>query len=434
MRQPLPRLLLLLILPLASVSAWEGGLPGAFLNYGNAPRSLALGKAFTGVADDPQAGYFNPGGLFQLNANEVIAAHSQLYGARMEYIGYALPTRELGTFAISILNHGAEGLDSRTPDNQRYKSFAAAENAFLASYCYNPWHFLGFGVTAKLITQNIAQYSDVGFGIDAGVLARNLGPVSLGLAAHNILQPTLSLGSIPDVYPRLLRAGVGIRLLDERVLVAADVTSPLVWDVDETGNPARNYTPRFTPHAGVEFDLVRGALIQRVGFDQNEISLGLGLHHHWGQMGIGADYAFLLHHGSNYRLAPTHKVGVFVSFGGFRVWVEAHPRVFSPTPEQQQNVLWMDVKLTSRSPAKRWQLLIKNDLGEVVRSFSGWDAPPVRLSWDGLDDSGRLASDGRYSYEIIVVDQRNSALEFTGSLTQVRTRGPEGRIEIRPGE
>ncbi|HDQ99732.1 MAG TPA: hypothetical protein ENN51_05565 [candidate division WOR-3 bacterium] len=427
--------LLLLAAALAvTAHAYEGGLPGAFLNYGNAPRSLALGKAFAGVADDPQAGYFNPGGLFQLNASEVIAAHSQLYGARMEYIGYALPTREYGTFAVSIINHGAEGLDSRTPDNQPYQGFAAAENAYLASYCYNPWHFLGFGVTAKLIAHNIAQYSDIGVGLDAGVLARDLGPVSLGLTAHNLLQPTLTLGLIPDVYPRSLRAGIGIRLLEERVLIAADVTTPLLYDVDEKGNPTRSFTPRFTPHAGVEFDIIRGVLVQRVGFDMNEVSLGLGLHRHWGQMGIGADYAFLLHHRSSYRLKPTHKVGVFVSFAGFRVWVDAQPQVFSPTPEQTQNVLWMDVKLTSRAPAKRWQLLLKNDLGEVVRTFSGWDAPPMRLSWDGLDDAGRLVSDGRYNYEIIVVDQRNSALEFTGTLTQVRTRGPEGRLEIRPRE
>ncbi|MBN2538326.1 hypothetical protein JXB37_08640, partial [candidate division WOR-3 bacterium] len=48
-------------------TAEEGGLPGAMLMYGPGPRSLAMGKAFTAVADDAQAGYFNPGGLFQLN-------------------------------------------------------------------------------------------------------------------------------------------------------------------------------------------------------------------------------------------------------------------------------------------------------------------------------------------------------------------------------
>jgi flagellar hook assembly protein FlgD len=88
----------------------------------------------------------------------------------------------------------------------------------------------------------------------------------------------------------------------------------------------------------------------------------------------------------------------------------------------------------TRAPVKRWQILLKNSFGEVVRSYSGWDQPPLRLTWDGLDDAGRLVSDGRYYYEIVVVDHRNGSLEHSGSLTHVRTRGPQGRIEIRPGE
>ena len=151
-------------------------------------------------------------------------------------------------------------------------------------------------------------------------------------------------------------------------------------------------------------------------------------------MGIGVDYAYLLHHRSNYRLGGTHKVGMSVSFAGFRVWIDAQPAVFSPTPENKQNVLWMDIRVLSRTPAKRWQILIKNNYGEIVRSFSGWDTPPLRMSWDGLDDVGRLVTDGNYTYEILVVDQRNSPLKFSGSLTRVRTRGPQGKIEIRPGE
>jgi flagellar hook assembly protein FlgD len=94
----------------------------------------------------------------------------------------------------------------------------------------------------------------------------------------------------------------------------------------------------------------------------------------------------------------------------------------------------MDVRLLTRAPIKRWQVLIKNSLGEVVRSYSGWDTPPLRMTWDGLDDAGRLVSDGRYTYEIIVVDQRNRPLQYSGSLTQIRTRGPRGRMEIRPGQ
>ncbi len=426
---------LLLSAIVQTVVAGEGGLPGAFLNYGAGPRSLGMGKAFAAVADDAQAVYFNPGGLFQLNTHEVLVAHSQLYGARMEYIAYTMPTKEFGTFGVSILNYGAEGLDSRTPENWQYQPTLFAENAYLVSYAYNPFSFLGVGGTAKLITKNLAQFADVGIGADFGVLARAGKIFSFGLVVQNVIEPVLTLYTLSDRYPRTFRLGAAAHLLDGRAVITADVTSPLLREIDEsTNNPTDRLKLDLTPHGGVEFHIVPDVIVQRIGIDPNEISLGLGIHQAWGKMGLGVDYAFLLHHQSQFRLAPTHKIGIFVDFSGFRVWIDAQPKLFAPTPEDKNNVLWMDIRTVSRAPVKRWQIMIKNSFGEVVRSYSGWDAPPPRMWWDGLDDVGRLVSDGKYYYDIVVVDQRNSSLSFSGFLTTVKTRGPQGKIEIKPGE
>jgi hypothetical protein len=414
-----------ILLSLAAIALGEGGVPGAFLEYGAAPRALAMGKAFTAVADDAEAAYFNPAGLFQLNAQEVIVAHSQLFGARMEYIGYALPTRELGTFGLMLINYGAEGIDSRTPENYQYQDYVFAENAYVASYAYNPWSFLGFGASVKMIAKNIAQYSGVALGGDVGALLKLPRPLSFGIVAQNIWQPEMKLVNLPEKYPRTLRGGAAVRLLNDRVTVDADlVVTDFMYDARRS----------YAPHGGVEFAVIPDVFIQRVGFDPNEISLGVGLHKIWGKMGMGVDYAFLLHHQSSYIVSPTHKLGMFVNFAGFRVWIDARPEVFRPTPEDKENVLWMDVRMMTRAPAKRWQVLIKNSFGEVVRSFSGWDAPPMRMTWDGLDDAGRLVTDGKYRYEIVVVDKRNSALTFSGSLTEIRTTGPKGSLRTRPGQ
>lgn len=414
----------------------EGGLTGAFLEYGPYPRSLGMGKAFAAVADDPQAVYFNPAGLFQLNAQEVLLAHSMLYGGmRMEYVGYALPTRQLGTVGLNVLNYGGEGLDSRTPENWKYQPYAFSENAYMVSFAYNPWAFLGFGATAKLLSKNLAQYSDIGVGADVGVLLLLPRPFSFGLTVINAVEPVLTLGTLPERYYRTARAGSAVRLLDDRLTLAADISTPILPDIDSFGNPSHRYTLRPVAHGGVEFAIVPRTLIQRIGIDANEVSIGLGLQKHWGKMSLGVDYAFLLHHASQYRLGfTTHKLGVLLGFGGFRVWIDAQPTTFSPTPEDPKNVVWMDIRTVSRSPAQRWQVLIKNSFGEVVRTYSGWDEPPLRITWDGLDDAGRLVADGNYYYDIVIVDRRNSAIDFSGFLTQVRTRGPQGRIEIRPGE
>jgi hypothetical protein len=401
----------------------EGGAAGEFLNYAIAPRSLGMGKAFTAIADDVQACYFNPAGLFQLNAQEVLLAHSQLYGARLEYVGFALPTRSAGTFGVSLINYGSEGIDSRSPENHRFETYFYAENAFIAAYAYNPWQFLGFGGSLKLITKNLAEYSGVGLGADVSTLLKLPRPFSFGLVLQNLVQPVLTLGDVPEYYPRNLRAGAAVRLLDDRVKLDADLV------VTDFADGSRR---SLTPHGGIEFEVLPDLLVPRVGLDPNEISLGLGVHKTWGKMALGADYAFLLHYQSRYTLAPTHKVGVFLTFAGYRVWIDAQPALFRPTPEDKQNVLWMDVRLMARASAKRWQVMVKNQYGEVVRTFSGWDAPPLRMTWDGLDDAGRLVADGDYYYTIVVVDQRSRPLSFSGSLTQIRTSGPTGRLEIRP--
>ncbi len=406
-----------------TVAMGDGGTPGEFLNYAIAPRSLGMGKAFTAIADDVQACYFNPAGLVQLDAQEVMLAHSQLYGARLEYVGFALPTREAGTFGVSLINYGSEGIDSRSPENYRYQTYFFAENAFIAAYAYSPWQFLGFGGNLKLITKNVSLYSGVGVGADVSVLVKLPRPFSFGLVLQNLIQPVLTLQDIPEHYPRNLRAGAAVRLLDDRVRVDADLVM-----TDFSSGSRRS----ILPHGGIEFELLPDILIPRVGLDANEIGIGLGVRQTWGKMALGADYAFLLHHQSGYTLAPTHKVGVFLSFAGYRVWIDAQPALFRPTPEDKQNVLWMDVRLMARADVKRWQVRVKNVFGEVVRSFSGWDDPQPRMTWDGLDDAGRLVSDGHYYYEIVVVDERNRPLRFSGSLTEIRTSGPTGKLEVQP--
>ena len=407
------------------VALGEGGEPGEFLNYAIAPRSLGMGKAFTAIADDIQACYFNPAGLYQLDAQEVMMAHSQLYGARLEYVGWALPTRAAGTFGVSLLNFGSEGLDSRTPRNVRQQSYFFMENALIAAYAYNPWQSLGFGGSLKLITKNLAVYSGVGLGADVSALLTLPRPFSFGIVLQNLIQPALTLqdSGKTERYPRNLRAGIAVRLLNDRVRLDADLVATNFTDRSRRG---------FAPHGGIEFEVLPDLLIPRVGLDANEISLGLGVHKVWGKMAMGADYAFLLHYQSNYTLAPTHKVGVFLTFAGYRVWIDAQPSLFRPTPADKSNVLWMDVRLMARATAKRWQVMVKNQYGEVVRTFSGWDAPQPRMTWDGLDDEGRVVADGHYYYEIVVVDQRNHPLRFSGALTEVLTSGPKGRLEIRP--
>jgi hypothetical protein len=415
-------LMLALLLATAARADYDGGVPGMFLNYGGSPRSLAMGKAFCGLADDVEACYFNPAGLVQLNSQNIKLAHSFLYDMRMEYIAYGMPTRSSGSFGLTVLNLGAEGLDSRDADNNKYGTTWYAENAYIFSYAYSPWRWLGVGANLKLLTKNLAEYAGVSPGGDLGVIFLAPKPLSFGIFAQNLYAPRMTLVSQEEIYPITVRAGVAARLYNDRIAVAVDVVKIV------NAGRLEQHTPK--PHGGVEFQIIPDVLTQRIGVDMNELSVGAGLKKVWGNAALGVDYAFLLHYQSNYMLSPTHKVGLNIEFAGYRTWIQSTPRVFSPTPDDKRNVLWMDVKVLSRRKIKRWQILLKNNLGEVVRTFSGWEMPPLRLAWDGLDDAGRLVSDGSYAYEIVLVDERNESLEHGGSLATIKTKGPEGKIEV----
>lgn len=404
----------------------QGGTPGTFLNYGASPRTLALGKSFTGLANDVEAVYYNPGGLAYLRTQDIKIAHSALYGGmRMEYLGYALPTKQYGTFALTLLNYGTSGLEVRDEHNDLYDPAIFAQNAYIFSYAYNPHRLLGIGANFKVVTENLARFSDVGLGADLGIILTEPKPFNFGIFAQNILPPKIQLEDEEEKFPLTLRVGGALKLFEDRVIALGDVVADEgVWNSGEI-----DYN-RIRPHIGIEFELWPSVLVHRIGYDPNELSVGLGVRKEWGKLSLGVDYAFLLHHQSKFYLPPTHKLGLFIKFGGFRTWIDASPSVFAPTPEDKRKVLWMDVRIVSRREVKRWQVVIKNNLGEMVRTFSGWEMPPLRLAWDGLDDAGRMVSDGKYCYEIVIVDTHDESLKFSGPLTTIKTRGPEGKIEI----
>jgi hypothetical protein len=408
---------LLLLAIAAPVRAdYDGGSAGMFMDYGASPRTLAMGNAFCGLADDAEAAYFNPAGLVQLNSQNIKMAHSMLIESRMEYLAYAMPTRAYGSFGLTVLNFGSEGLDSRDVNNNPYGSVAYEENAIMFSYAYAPWHWLGAGANLKVVTKNLAEYSGLGPGADVGLIITEPKPLSFGFYAQNLYAPSMNLHSQVETYPLVLRAGVAARLYNDRV--AVDI------DVDKVGYHT------VEPHGGVEFQLVPDAFTLRTGLDMTSVSVGAGLKKVWGNFSLGVDYAFLMHYQSSYMVGPMHKMGLNIEFGGYRTWIQPSPSVFSPTPDDKRNVLWMDVKMMSRQKIKRWQILLKNDLGEVVRTFNGWDNPPLRMAWDGLDDEGRLVSDGKYLYEIVLVDEHNQSMEHAGPLTRIKTRGPQGKVEV----
>ena len=73
------------------------------LSSGYGARALSLGYAFTSVADDPTAVFWNPAGLEYVYQQSFSLFHSTLFeGTLYDFVGFAYPTLRIGTFGFSV--------------------------------------------------------------------------------------------------------------------------------------------------------------------------------------------------------------------------------------------------------------------------------------------------------------------------------------------
>jgi hypothetical protein len=216
--------LICIVSAVGSVGATRtGGDAGAFGYLGAGARATALEGAFASVADDAWAMFYNPAGMDQVPGGQVqftyynpfseveginyagLAATKSFTGA-----GFALGTVGLGVqyFRVSgIEETGAAGLTGNTfSDYEMVLRFGWAKG-FGGSLATGRPPSYYFGLSAKVISTKVYEYSDGGFGLDVGFLLKPTGPLKVGFAIENVVSPQITLVEHGDSYPVRGRAG-----------------------------------------------------------------------------------------------------------------------------------------------------------------------------------------------------------------------------------
>ncbi len=409
--------LLLASIPGYAVQWDDGGLPGAFLEFGASARVIGMGRAFAGLADDANAPYFNPGGLDQIDPKELTFQHSMLFeGTTFDYLAYAHPTTMFGTFGTSIMMVRTPDIEDVTAGNSVIGEFGENEFAVFLTMSKQVWSFLSVGINYKLIYHKIAHWGAMGHGADVGFFLFPDKIVSAGINFQNAIKPSILMEQERDIYPINMRAGISFKLLNKRLNLASDIG----W--------SEYQTPRF--YEGVEYR-PWWPLILRAGVDVNHLNVGLGVRKDAELWSVGVDYAFSNHYQSNGLIPPTHTFSLVIDFGGFRAKVIPNKSIFSPLAGGDDNIVWMELNVATRAPIRKWQLRVKNGRGEIVRLYNAWGEPPTRLYWDGRDDTGNLVEDGKYFYEFLVIEESGHTLFSNGELARLKTLGPEGTVIIQ---
>lgn len=187
-------LTILLVLPTAANAAGfakVGTFGGQFLKIGVSARATGMGSAFTGVADDATAVFYNPGGLVNVLGNEVSlnhavwAADTKLSTAIVAFNPRSIP----GTFAFSVRSFWMDPQLVRTAYNPEGtgQTFDSGSTTFGLSYARFFTDKFSAGFTLNYLHMGLAETAVNTGSFDFGIMYRiGIKDLKLGMAIQHL--------------------------------------------------------------------------------------------------------------------------------------------------------------------------------------------------------------------------------------------------------
>ncbi len=275
----------------ASVVAALLAMPAAamFEEDESSIRAAGMAGAFTAVADDASAAWFNPAGLYQVNNCQFHGFYRLLYGGvgvnlHTGHAGFGLPTRRIGTVVLSLQETGYELHSERM--------LSLAHGFRLAKDIGVGYGLNGYNLYQKNVGIELQDVSGFAFGLDLGMFARVYRVWTVGFRVHNFNAPRIGTSAQGEL-PQSVAFGVGF------------APSPGIHSaIDLTKEPGRSTQVR----VGQEFRIIRDHLTLRAGVQTAPVRLAFGLR--TGIRNVHIDYALRTHS----ELPLTHDLGLVIEF------------------------------------------------------------------------------------------------------------------------
>lgn len=172
------RIILLLLIAFAGQSLLAqtpvkmGTTAANFLEIGVGSAAVGMGSAYTTIAEDVSAIYWNPAKIAWLQNSEVMFMHQPwLVGINFNYLGFALPLQNVGVLGLglSMLNSGE--IEETTLDYQdgTGATYDATSMAFSLSFARDLTSYFSFGFSGKYIRERVATMAASALAVDLGV-------------------------------------------------------------------------------------------------------------------------------------------------------------------------------------------------------------------------------------------------------------------------
>ncbi|MBP9127198.1 MAG: PorV/PorQ family protein [Elusimicrobia bacterium] len=403
------------------------GQSGEYLRYGAGARALAMGGAFTAVADDVSADYWNPAALAFMDEYQFQTMYAPFHNdSDLYYLAFGAPLGpRWGTLAVSDTMLRSTGFQSR--DNLNFVSGGegtVSDNALSVSYGRSFQEVWSAGARLRFLQQKVLNDSGSAMAVDLSGYTKPYHGLSAGLALNNLNQPEINLGSEADVYRPFYRMGLAFRAPRDLFILGLDA------------NKVEKQSAYYT--MGVEYNPTP-VLSLRAGWDQNqEITAGVGLAMRYARF----DYAFA----NQDDLGATNRVSLTLRWGNIY-----QARITPEGLAAKSDAIYIEglrneVKFKVGVPPfkiVRWTLILTDEEGRTVRTLTQQYHPGTAILWDMTDENGRPVKRGLYKYRFAVEYKTGRFWEERGRFRldyktnavpeiDLRMRTPEGLEGAEP--
>ncbi|MBU2502904.1 MAG: PorV/PorQ family protein [bacterium] len=249
-----------------------GTFGGQELKIGVSARATGMGSAFTGVADDATAVFWNPGGLVNVVGNEVSlnhvswAADTKLSTAILAFNPRSIP----GTFAFSVRSFWMDPQLERTAYNPEGtgRTFDAGTTTFGLSYSRFFTDKFSAGITMNYLHMGLAETAVNTGALDFGIMYRiGIKDLKLGMVIQN-LGGKFTFDERESKLPVMFKVGSSFNAFrndKQRLTVAVEFQHPS--DNLERANVGAEYGLN-------EMFFVRGGY--HINYDSDGLAFGFG--------------------------------------------------------------------------------------------------------------------------------------------------------------
>ncbi len=410
------------------------------------PRAAGMGGAFSAVADDFSAFYWNPAGLVLVSRQSANIFYDSVFKNTQTDLGfnYTYPMSDLGTAAATYRK--TLFFQSKETDDLLYLSCATYidENKSIA-----------MGINIKML----------GIGINDSSVSGGMSSVDIGLLAF------------PDIWEKKARFSFFIQDIDSYINWSNNLQEkvPVLFKLGTS-----YYLDRSLLVAG-DFDVTHYG--ENTGYDKRAINLGMEkwfLNEIMGNFGFRWGY-YWMENGSqpfkftfgfsyekedfniDYAYVPdfeemgeTHKLAVSYFIGpkqkakpGIREEIKTDElkvfmekikdvefniaqKYFSPKEGSTRDKAEFNISnIPAGMKELQWETEILDSASHKVIDFSGAGTPPGKLFWDGYDNNRHIVSDGDYTAKFTVSYSGKILLQKL-RIVSVNTVAPTAQLMIYP--